>query len=426
MGNTGARGWTRAIALYGDRRILTILALGFSSGLPLALTGATLSAWLKTAGVDKTTIGLFALAGLPYAFKFVWSPAMDGFALPFLTRTLGRRRSWAILCQLLLMAAVLALGAADPTSAPAVVAALALGVAFLSASQDIVIDAYRVEILADEEQGAGAAAIQIGYRVGMLASGAGALYLADAYGFHVAYIVMAVLVTVGIATVLLNPEPKQSAAAARDAEHASGSAVDWIKLHVIAPFADFMSRPGWIAILAFTVLYKFGDAISGYMATPLYIELGFSLSEIASVTKVFGLGATIAGSLLGGLTVARWGIPRALLACGVLQSITILLYIVQAKMGHDLGMLAVTVAGENLTGGMGSAALVAYLSSLTRVAFTATQYALFSALAALGRIGANSASGWLADRFDWVTFFLIATAASIPGLLLLGRIFRRR
>jgi len=265
---------------------------------------------------------------------------------------------------------------------------------------------------------AGAAAIQIGYRVGMLASGAGALYLADAYGFHVAYIVMAVLVTVGIATVLLNPEPKPNAAARRDAEHASGSAVDWIKLHVIAPFADFMSRPGWIAILAFTVLYKFGDAISGYMATPLYIELGFSLSEIASVTKVFGLGATIAGSLLGGLTVARWGIPRALLACGVLQSITILLYIVQAKMGHDLGMLAVTVAGENLTGGMGSAALVAYLSSLTRVAFTATQYALFSSVMLLLPKFVGGWSGWAVDSYGYPAFFICTAALGAPVLVL--------
>jgi PAT family beta-lactamase induction signal transducer AmpG len=420
MAEGEARGWARAVALYGDRRILTILVLGFASGLPLALTGATLSAWLKTSGVDKTTIGLFALAGLPYAFKFVWSPLIDGLAVPGLTRALGRRRSWAILCQILLMAAVFALGAAEPARAPVVVAALALAVAFLSASQDIVIDAYRVEILADHEQGAGAAAIQIGYRIGMLASGAGALYIADAYGFHVAYVVMAALVTVGMATILLNPEPR-AAPVERD-----DSFAEWIHRHVIAPFADFMSRPGWIAILAFAVLYKFGDAISGYMATPLYIELGFSLSEIASVTKVFGLGATIAGSLLGGLAVARWGIPRALLACGVLQSVTILLYIAQVEVGHDVGMLAVTVAGENLTGGMGSAALVAYLSSLTRIAFTATQYALFSALAALGRIGANSASGWLADRFDWVTFFLIATAACLPGLLLLVWIIRRK
>jgi PAT family beta-lactamase induction signal transducer AmpG len=414
------RGWARALAIYGDRRILTVLVLGFSSGLPLALTGATLSAWLKTEGIDKTTIGLFALAGLPYAFKFVWSPLIDGLAIPGLTRALGRRRSWAILTQLLLIAAVAALGASDPARAPVAVAALALAVAFLSASQDIVIDAYRVEVLAESEQGAGAAAIQIGYRVGMLASGAGALYLADANGFHLAYLVIAALVVVGIAAILANPEPV-SAPAPRDTD-----AAQWIRHHVIDPFADFMARPGWIAILAFTVLYKFGDAISGYMATPLYIELGFSLSEIAGVTKVFGLGATIAGSLLGGIAVARWGIMRALLVCGVLQAATILLYIVQAKVGHDVGMLAVTVAGENLTGGMGSAALVAYLSSLTRIAFTATQYALFSALAALGRIAANSSSGWLADRLDWVTFFAVATVAALPGLALLLWVGRRR
>ncbi len=416
---TTHRDWRASVALYRDRRVLTVLVLGFSSGLPLALTGSTLSAWLATAGIAKTTIGLFALAGLPYAFKFLWAPAMDGLRLPMLTARLGRRRSWAILCQILLLASIGALGTFDPERAPVAIAALAVAVAFLSASQDIVIDAYRVESLADDEQGAGAAAIQIGYRLGMLASGAGALYLADAAGFGTAYLAMAALVVVGIAAVLANPEPR----AAPVEPH--GSVAAWLARHVAAPFADFLARPAALAILAFVLTYKFGDAISGYMANPFYIQIGFSLPEIASVSKVFGLAATILGAIAGGVAVARLGIWRALLLCGVLQAIAILLYAVQALAGREVGLLALTVAGENFTGGMGTAAFVAYLSSLCRLDYTATQYALLSALFALGRIGANTSSGWLADRLSWPAFFLVATAAALPGLALLVWLMRR-
>ena len=410
--------WRGSVALYGDRRVLTVLVLGFSSGLPLALTGSTLSAWLATAGIAKTTIGLFALVGLPYAFKFLWAPAIDGLRLPLLGR-LGRRRSWAILCQLALLAAIGALGTLDPERAPVAIAALAVVVAFLSASQDIVIDAYRVECLAEDEQGAGAAAIQIGYRLGMLASGAGALYIADAAGFGAAYAAMAVLVFVGVAAILANPEPRAAPA------EPIGSIGAWLSRHVAAPFADFLGRPAALVILAFILTYKFGDAVSGYMANPFYIQIGFSLSEIASVTKIFGLGATIVGSIAGGVAVARLGIMRALLLCGILQGIAVLLYAVQALAGHQLALLALTVAGENFTGGMGTAAFVAYLSSLCRVDYTATQYALFSALFALGRIGANASSGWLADQMSWPAFFLVATAAALPGLALLVWLMRR-
>jgi PAT family beta-lactamase induction signal transducer AmpG len=409
--------WRASLALYGDRRIATVLVLGFSSGLPLALTGSTLSAWLATDGLTRTAIGLFALAGLPYSLKFLWAPAIDGLRLPVLTALLGRRRGWAIVCQVALLAAIAALGSVRPAEAPALTAALAVLVAFLSASQDIVIDAYRVESLAEHEQGAGAATIQIGYRLGMLASGAGALYLADSHGFLAAYLVMAGLVAVGIAAILASPEP--AAPAAAPPQGAAIPLADWIARHVVAPFADFMSRPGWLAILAFILLYKFGDAVAGIMSNPFYISIGFSLSEIASVTKVFGLAATVAGALLGGLAVARWGIARALLVCGVLQAVTILLFVVQAKAGHDLGFLALTVAGENLTGGMGTAAFVAYLSSLCRTSFTATQYALLSSFAAVGRTTLAASGGWIADRVDWIGFFFVATAAALPGLVLL-------
>ncbi len=298
------RGWLDALAVYRDRRVLAILALGFSSGLPLLLTFSTLSAWLATEGVSKTSIGLFALVGLPYSFKFLWSPLIDGLRLPLLGR-LGQRRGWAILIQLLLMAAVVALGSLTPRAQPWATAALALLVAFLSASQDIVIDAYRVEILRPEQQGAGAAMIQAGYRIGVLVAGAGALFIADRFGWHAAYFTMAALVTVGIVTILANPEPgkRRGARAEEEAAVPKKSELDyfaaWLADHVIAPFADFMRRPIWPAILGFILLYKLADVVAGVMANPLYINLGFSLSEIAGVSKIFGFAATLAGALAG-------------------------------------------------------------------------------------------------------------------------------
>ena len=415
--------WLGALAVYGDRRILCILFLGFASGLPLALTGSTLSAWLAKGGVDKTTIGLFALVAIPYAYKFVWSPVVDGLRVPLLTRLLGRRRGWAVASQLALMAAIAALGVMDPTREPWTVAALAVLVAFLSATQDIVIDAYRVEILDEQSQGAGAAAVQLGYRVGMLVSGAGALFIAEFYGWTAAYMTMAALLGVGIATILLNREPKASATVA--AGHQPDGVAGWIRAHVIMPFADVLKRPDWAVILGFIVFYKFGDAVAGVMANPFYIETGFSLAEIAAISKLFGFVATLVGIVAGGVMVARFGTYRALLLCGILQMGSNLMFALQALVGHDTTMLAATIAIENFTGGMGSAAFVAYISSLCSVAFTATQYALFSSLAVVGRTTLSSGGGWLADQVDWVTFFVLSAVAAIPGILLLLVLMRR-
>jgi PAT family beta-lactamase induction signal transducer AmpG len=415
--------WLGALAVYRDRRILCILFLGFSSGLPLALTGSTLSAWLAKGGVDKTTIGLFALVAIPYAYKFVWSPLVDGLRVPVLTRLLGRRRGWAVASQTALMAAIATLGLMDPVQAPWTVAALALLVAFLSATQDIVIDAFRVEILDEHSQGAGAAAVQLGYRVGMLVSGAGALFIAEYYGWTAAYMTMAALIGVGIATILLNREPKASELAA--AERPAKGLAGWITAHVVMPFADVLKRRDWAIILGFIVFYKFGDAVAGVMANPFYIETGFSLAEIADISKLFGFVATLAGIVAGGVMVARFGIFRALLLCGILQMGSNLMFALQAIVGHDTAMLAATIAIENFTGGMGSAAFVAYISSLCNFAFTATQYALFSSLAVVGRTTLSSGGGWLADHVDWVTFFVLSAAAAIPGLLLLLVLMRR-
>ena len=414
--------WLAALEVYRDRRVLAIFALGISSGLPLLLTFSTLSAWLATEGVSKASIGLFAAVGIPYSLKFLWSPLIDGLQVPLFAR-LGQRRGWAIFVQLLLIVAIFALGSLTPKEEPVATAALALLVAFLSASQDIVIDAYRVEILGPEQQGAGATMIQMGYRIGLLIAGAGALYLADAFGWHVAYAVMALLLGIGIATILANAEPTPGPRA-RHPAHANPLA-SWARDHVLAPFADFMGRGHWLAILLFVVLYKLGDAVAGVMANPLYIGLGFSLSEIASVSKVFGFFATLVGAFLGGLMVTRLGLFQSLLICGIAQAASNLMYALQAAVGHDIGILALTIATENVTGGMGSAALVAYLSGLCSRGYTATQYALLSSFATVGRTLISSLSGILAERLGWIGFFTAATFLGVPGLLALLWLMQR-
>jgi PAT family beta-lactamase induction signal transducer AmpG len=407
--------WLASLRVYADRRMLAVLLMGFSSGLPLALTGATLAIWLKESGVTLTSIGLFAQVGLAYNLKFLWSPAMDRLRLPVLTNLLGRRRSWAVTIQAALALALLAMGLCDPTLDPWKVAIAAAVVAFFSASQDIVIDAYRVELLHEREQGAGAAATQVGYRLGMIASGAGALYLASYFGWFWSYAGMAALMLVGMVTVLMTREPK---AVKPPREH------NWFERSIAAPFAEFASRKGWITILVFVVLYKFGDALAGIMSNPFYVAIGFTKIEIASVAKLFGVGASVAGIFLGGIAVYRLGLMAALLACGAAQMLSNLMYIVQYWAGPDPAWLAVTIAAENVTGGMASAAFVAYLSRLCHPAFTATQYALLSALAATSRTVLASGGGFLADRLGWTEFFAVSTFACLPSLALLLYLMR--
>ena len=416
-------GWWRSLELYFDRRVLMILPLGFASGLPLLLTFSTLSAWLATAGVSRSAIGAFALAGTPYAFKFLWSPLIDRLPPPI---PLGRRRGWGIAIQIALAAAMLGLGSCDPKRNLAVMGAMALLVAFLSASQDIVIDAYRVEILTPEQQGPGAGLVQTGYRIAMLVSGAGSLMIAARAGWFAAYATMAALVALGMLVFLFGPEPIAPAEPAYVRRGGGWEAMrNWLATAVIGPFVDFMRRPAWAGILIFIVGYKLGEAMAGVMATPLYISLGFSLDQIAAVSKLVGFFATVAGALVGGIVAARLGIWRALLLCGLLQSAGNLFYVLQAVGGHRLDYLAMCVAAENLTGAMAGAALVAYLSGLCSPAYTATQYALLSSLAAVGRTLVASAGGVLADRLGWVRFFLLTTVVTIPALLLLLWIARR-
>lgn len=398
--------------------MLAILAMGFASGLPLLLTTSTLSYWLSTRGVDKTAIGLFALVGLPYALKFLWAPALDFVPVPWLGARLGRRRAWTLVSQAALVVAILALGQTDPAQAPFTTAALALAVAFCSATQDVAVDAYRIEVLRDHEQGAGAAATQTGYRGGLLVAGAGAVALADFVAWPAIFAFLAATVGVGALGVAIAPEPAPDPEAPPPARRLTLATV-------LEPLRDLLTRPNALVIIAFALLYKFGDAIAGTMAMPFYDELGFTGVEIASVTKVFGIVANLAGVLAGGVLVARTGIFRALLVGGVLQAVTNLLFAVQAGVGHDVGMLTVAIGADGFTGGLAASAFVAYLSSLCRTGMSATQYALLTSLMAMGRTLLSSGSGWLADHVDWATFFVLTTALAAPGLLLLAWLWRR-
>jgi PAT family beta-lactamase induction signal transducer AmpG len=439
------RDWWSAITPYLTPRMLIILAMGFASGLPLLLTLSTLSYWLSKLGVDKTTIGLFALVGTPYTFKFLWAPIMDQLPLPILTRLLGRRRSWLLLTQVLLAIAIFAMGQVDPTVNPWGTALIAVIVAFLSASQDIVIDAYRIEFLPEDEQGHGAAATQVGYRFGLLLAGAGAVGLSDFYSWPVVFGVLSAAMVAAAVLTLFVPEPKVAVVSGRR------DYVQWVKESVIDPFADFMSRTGWAVILLFVLFYKFGDALAGTMANPFFVEMGYSGLEIASISKVWGVWMTIVGALIGGVAVARWGIFRALLIGGIMQAVTNIAFAYVAIRGaqyglcvkealaadpkalvstlcaafpHDLPALAIAITADNIAGGAAGAALVAYLSALCNVAFTATQYALLTSFMAQGRTWLSSGSGWLADHTDWVTFWSLTAFLAVPGLLLLLWIMR--
>jgi PAT family beta-lactamase induction signal transducer AmpG len=421
--------WLASLRVYRQPRLIAILLMGFSSGLPLALTFGTLSYWLAEVGVSLTAIGLFGLVRTSYSLKFLWSPLIDRLPIPLLTAWLGRRRSWALTIQLLLAAAILALGLTDPRARPALTALAAVIVAFLSASQDIVIDAYRIELLRPEEQGAGAAATQWGYRFGMLAAGAGALYAASFGGWRFAYAVMAGLMGVGMVTVWLTPEPPGAPPPELlPGQSAAERARAWLGRAVVAPFLDLFTRNGagqLILIGVFIVLYKFGDALAGSMSNPLYVALGFTKVEVATIAKVYGVIATLVGVAIGGVFVARIGVFRALLICGAMQALSNLLYAVQVWAGHDTAMLALTIAAENVTGGMASAAFVAYLSLLCSREFTATQYALLSSLATVGLNVLAASGGALAEALGWIPFFVLSTLFCLPSLGLLLWIMRR-
>jgi PAT family beta-lactamase induction signal transducer AmpG len=402
----------KSLRHYFTRPLLIILCLGFSSGLPLALTASTLSAWLTEAHVDKTAIGLFAAVATPYTLKFLWSPFMDSLPFPVLTGMFGRRRGWMLATQIALAGSLLLLSAASPDINPWITAAVALLVAFCSASQDIVIDAYRVEVLTPEEQGEGAAMVQLGYRLGMLVSTAGGLYLAAKLGWQATYVTMAALMGVGIATTFLAHEPKAPRV------HKAKEFVQWLRESVIAPLADFMKHPAWWQILSFIVIYRLADAFIGGMTNPFLLEIGFKKEEIAGIVKVFGIGPTLIGTFIGGSLTARFGALRILFLAGLLHGATNLCYVWQFHAGADATVLALSTALENFTGGIAAAAFVAYLSNLCNVHYTATQYALLSSLSALGRTWFATPAGFVAKHLGWGWFFTLSALLALPGLLL--------
>ncbi|MCX7960953.1 MAG: MFS transporter [Burkholderiales bacterium] len=393
-------------AVLLSRRMLLMLALGFASGLPLALTAGTLQARLAAEGADIVAIGWFALVGQPYTYKFLWAPLMDRYAPPFL----GRRRGWLLLTQAALAAAIAFMGTLSPRDSAWLLGAAAFAVAFLSASQDIVFDALRADSLRPEERGAGAAASVFGYRIAMLVSGAGALILADRWlGWTATYWLMAALMAIGMIATWFAVEPEPSGAPPKSLEEA-----------VAKPFAEFFARPGAAALLALVVLYKLGDAFAGNLTTAFLLRgPGFSLTEVGAVNKGFGLAATIAGALAGGALMTGLGLYRALLVFGLLQAVTNLGFVWLAAAGRDYAVMVAVVGLENLAGGMGTAAYVALLMALCDRRFSATQYALLSALAALGRVYVGPAAGYLVDALGWGEFFLFTFAVALPGLALL-------
>ncbi len=405
--------------LWRDRRFLILLALGFSAGVPLPLTAFTLRQWFSESGVSLTAIGLTALIGLAYSLKFLWSPLLDHASPPAFGR-LGRRRGWLASIQPVLALAILGMGLTDPSLDATRTVAIAVLVAFLSASQDIVVDAYRIEVLEERAQGYGLACYIWGYRGALLASNAGALTVAEFAGWTAAFAYCAALVGVGFAAVLLAPEPPPPATAR--------AGTGWrarLRGAVVDPFADFVRRRSWLAILLFIALFKLGEALAGVMTAPFYRSLGFSRTEVAAVASVFGLFATLAGALAGGWLVARIGVGRALVLTGIAQMLSNLMYVALDQAGHSMPMLWAQVGVENATDGLADAAFVSYLSGLTSRAYTATQYALLSSLAAVPLRTLGASSGWLAESMGWTPFFLLTTVAALPAMGLMLWLLRR-
>ncbi|TAK99816.1 MAG: MFS transporter [Rhodospirillaceae bacterium] len=411
--------WSSWLKVYRDRRLLITLFLGFSSGLPLLLTAGTLSARLLEAGITKTVIGLFAFAASAYTLKFLWSPIVDQMPLPLLTGRFGQRRAWMLVAQALLIVGLVGLGFTDPAAGLRSTVMWAVVVAFASATQDLAIDAYRIELLDASQLGAGAAMNSVGYRVALLVAGGGALILAQLIGWSGAYVAMAVLTAVGFITALVAPTAPTSVTPV------TGGYGVWMHHAVVEPLADFLKRPGWLLIFAFIPLYKYAEGLIGIMANPFYLEIGFTKVEIGLISKTYGFAMTVVGGLMGGALVARMGIMRTLLLGSILQIAANLVFAAQAVIGHSIPALMVTISVDNISNGIAGVASIAFLSSLCNKAYTATQYALLTAFMAFARTVLSSGGGWLADQLGWVKYFLTISLAALPGLVLLLIIMRR-
>ncbi|MGA7804694.1 AmpG family muropeptide MFS transporter [Bradyrhizobium sp.] len=428
--------WRDGLAVYLQRRVLVVMLLGFSGGLPFSLAGQTLQAWLTESGVNIKTIGLFAFVGTPYWAKVFWSPAVDAIDIPVLTRLLGRRRGWLFLTQLMLIAATLLLACCDPLKAPGLVAVAALLVTTASATQDIVIDAFRVESLTEPEQAAGMASYVAAYRIAALVSGAGTLFLVSGFvslgfgqqqAYGAAYIAMALLIIVGLAATFLAVEPASSAkASVEHVAHIDENAARRVVEVAIASLKDFLSRDAAIAVLLFVTLFKLSDALATALNTTFALKIGFTRIELATILKGVGFAASLAGGFVGGFVARSFPLSTSLWIGGVLQALAILAFSWQAVVGADPAWLTFAITAEQFTAGLGTVTFVAYLSALCgNPLHTATQYALLTALAALGRNVFAAGSGYIYDATGWFSYFLICAASAIPSFVLLAWLQRR-
>lgn len=420
--------------VYAQPRVLSMMFLGFSAGLPFLLIFSTLSAWLRDEGVTRSVIGFFSWVGLTYSIKVFWAPVIDRLRLPFFSSVLGKRRGWMFLAQLGIMAGLIGMASSDSHTQLQQIALFAVWVAFCSATQDVVIDAYRIEAVKPEYQGAMAATYVLGYRIALLVSGAGAFYIADYSGWKLAYFVMAAAMIVGIVTTLCLSEPEHKQAKAVEALESKLEMTLGVKKRqnvwqrvlagisdaVLSPFVEFFSRNGAIGLLILTLIavYKMSDITMGVMANPFYLDLGFSKKEIAEISKIFGFFMTIAGATLGGLLVVRYGVMRPLLLGAIIVASTNLLFAVLAISEPSLWLLAGVISADNLSGGIATSVFIAYLSSLTNTAYTATQYALFSSLMTLPAQLLGGLSGIVVDTYGYYVFFIYASVVGLPAIIL--------
>ena len=420
--------WRSVWRVYAEAATWRMLLLGFSAGLPLLLVFGTLSFWLREAGINRTTIGYLSWVGLAYGFKWVWAPLVDRLPIPVLTRLLGRRRSWLLLAQLTIMVALVGMALTDPRVALTPVVWCALAVAFGSATQDIALDAYRIESAATQKQAALAAAYQTGYRVAMIWAGAGALWIAaraevaGVVGYQqgawaTAYLVMAASMLLGVITVLASPEPTAPRTVAP-----SRNAAEWLRSALLEPFADFLRRYGKQAavILALIAIYRISDVVMGIMANPFYVDMGYTKDEVAAVTKIYGVIMTLVGAFAGGALAMRFGVMRVLMLGAVLSATSNLLFAWLGSRGHDVSALIFVISADNLASGIASAAFIAYLSSLTNVNYSATQYALFSSMMLLLPKFLAGYSGRYVDAFGYSSFFTATALLGLPVLVLVA------
>ena len=420
------RSFRQSLASIGARKAGAMAVLGFAAGLPILLVFSTLSAWLAVEDVSKSAIGLFAYASLSYTFKFLWAPLVDRIALPGLDRLFGRRRAWLLIAQAGLIAAIAYTASLDPAGALGAVALGAVLIAFFSATQDIALDAWRIDVADDDDQALMAALYQWGYRVGMILAGAGALWIADASNFNIAYLVMAVAMIAGPVGVLFAPRPPDPIGAGGGAEAVEealgrnriGKAAAWLYRALVAPFIDFVTRYRWLAvfILALVGLYRLTDFVMGFMANPFYIELGYSLTDIANVSKFYGVWMTLAGALIAGFAANRFGLYPVLLSGAILGAGSNLGFAWLSTLDTPgLGPLIGAITLENLSGGWAGTALIAYMSSLTNRAFSATQYALFSSFYALPGKLFGGLSGFMVESWGFTQFYLVTALIGVPA-----------